>query len=192
MGRAWYESGKLLRKRNTFSDFIACADHLVATGITSHERLAIEGISAGGVLAGAVINMRPDLCAVAVARVPFVDAVTTMLDDSLPLTVIEWEEWGNPNQPDYYEYMKSYSPYDNVHDASYPAILAISGLNDTRVSYWEPAKWVARLRAVSQTERPILLSTKMSAGHGGPSGRYEAWRETAFAYSFIVWALGLD
>ena len=186
MGRRWYEDGKLAHKRNTFTDFVACADHLVATGWTSHDRLAIRGGSAGGLLIGAVLNLRPDLAAAAVAQVPFVDVVTTMLDATLPLTVTEYEEWGNPNDPEVYRRMLGYSPYDNLHAADYPAVLATAGLNDPRVGYWEPAKWVARLRALRSGDRPVLLQTEMGAGHGGPSGRYEGWRKEAFALAFVL------
>ncbi len=186
MGRRWYEDGKFARKSNTFTDFIACADHLVAAGWTSHRRLAIRGGSAGGLLIGAVLNLRPDIAAVALAHVPFVDVVTTMLDETLPLTVTEYEEWGDPNQPDAYRDMLAYSPYDNVRQAAYPAVLATAGLNDPRVGYWEPAKWVARLRERGTGDRPVLLQTEMGAGHGGPSGRYDAWRKEAFALAFVL------
>ena len=192
MGREWYENGKLLRKRNTFDDFVACAEHLVGEGYTSPDKLAIRGRSAGGLLIGAVLNQRPELFAVAVAQVPFVDALTTMLDDKLPLTVNEYDEWGNPKDEEYYRYIKSYSPYDNVHPAAYPAILVTGGLNDPRVSYWEPAKWVARLRRVNTGSGAVLLKTQMSAGHMGPSGRYESWREEAFVMAFVISRLGLD
>jgi oligopeptidase B len=186
MGRRWYDAGKLARKSNTFSDFVACADHLVAQGWTAHDRLAIRGGSAGGLLIGAVLNLRPDLAAVALAHVPFVDVVSTMLDDTLPLTVTEYEEWGNPNQPDAYRDMLAYSPYDNLRAADYPAVLATAGLNDPRVGYWEPAKWVARLRERRTGARPVLLQTEMGAGHGGPSGRYDAWHKEAFALAFVL------
>ena len=186
MGRRWYDDGKLQHKSNTFTDFIACADHLVAAGWTSHQRLAIRGASAGGLLIGAVLNLRPDLAAVALAQVPFVDALNTMLDDTLPLTVTEYEEWGNPNLPDDYRSMRAYSPYDNLHAADYPAVLATAGLNDPRVGYWEPAKWVARLRERRTGDRPVLLQTEMGAGHAGPSGRYDAWRKEAFALAFVL------
>jgi oligopeptidase B len=193
MGREWYEEGKFLRKRNTFGDFIACAEELIKEHYTNPRRLAIRGRSAGGLLIGAVLNERPDLFACAVAQVPFVDALTTMLDDKLPLTVNEYEEWGNPKEdPEYYRYLKSYSPYDNVHPAEYPAVLVTAGLNDPRVSYWEPAKWVAKLRKMNRGERPILLKTQMGAGHGGPSGRYESWREEAFVLAFVSSQMGLD
>ena len=192
MGREWYENGRLLHKRNTFDDFIACAQHLVAQGYTVPDRLAIRGRSAGGLLIGAVLNQRPDLFGCAVAQVPFVDALTTMLDDKLPLTVNEYDEWGDPREPDYYHYIKSYSPYDNVRNVEYPALLVMAGLNDPRVSYWEPAKWVAKLRAVNRGERPILLQTQMGSGHMGPSGRYDSWREEAFVTSFVLRQLSLD
>jgi len=192
MGREWYEDGRLLHKRNTFDDFIACAEHLVARGYTRPECLAIRGRSAGGLLVGAVLNARPDLFGCAVAQVPFVDALTTMLDDKLPLTVNEYDEWGNPAELDYYQYIESYSPYDNVHPADYPALLVTGGLNDPRVSYWEPAKWVAKLRTVNRGERPIILKTQMGAGHMGPSGRYESWREEAFVMAFVMSRFGID
>ena len=192
MGREWYENGRLLHKRKTFDDFIACAQHLVAQGYTVPDRLAIRGRSAGGLLIGAVLNQRPDLFGCAVAQVPFVDALTTMLDDKLPLTVNEYDEWGDPREPDYYHYIKSYSPYDNVRNVEYPALLVMAGLNDPRVSYWEPAKWVAKLRAVNRGERPILLQTQMGSGHMGPSGRYDSWREEAFVTSFVLRQLSLD
>lgn len=187
MGRSWYEQGRLRQKRNTFTDFIACAEKLVSEGWTSPSRLAIRGGSAGGLLVGAVLNMRPDLFRAAVAEVPFVDVVTTMSDDSLPLTVTEWEEWGNPrDDPEAYEYMKSYSPFDNVHEASYPALYVTAGLNDPRVGYWEPAKWVAKLRASTTGPQPILLRTELGAGHQGPSGRYDAWRDEARVQAFLL------
>ena len=187
MGRAWYENGKKLRKPNTFTDFVAAADHLVHAGWTSRERLAIRGGSAGGLLIGAVLNHRPNLCAAAVAEVPFVDALNTILDPSLPLTVLEWDEWGNPvEDPEVYAVMKSYAPYDNVQHAVYPAIYATGGLNDPRVSYWEPAKWVARIRDRMIGGGPVLLKTELGAGHGGPSGRYNAWKDEARIQAFIL------
>ena len=186
MGRAWYEDGKLLRKKNTFNDFIACAEALQNTGVTSSDKLAINGGSAGGMLIGAVINARPELFKVAVADVPFVDVLNTMSDPTLPLTVIEWEEWGNPADKIYFDYMRSYSPYDNVTPQSYPSLLVTAGLNDPRVQYWEPAKWVAKLRATAVGTNPILLKTNMGAGHGGASGRYGYLRETAFEYAFVL------
>jgi len=191
MGRPWYDDGKLLHKPNTFTDFVACADHLVGAGYTSPSRLAIRGASAGGLLIGAVLNLRPDLCRAAVAEVPFVDALSTILDPTLPLTVTEWEEWGNPlEDPAVYACMRSYAPYDNVRAAPYPTILATAGLNDPRVSYWEPAKWVQRLRERSTSGQPVYLKTEMGAGHGGPSGRYDAWRDEALVYAFLLDALG--
>jgi oligopeptidase B len=186
LGREWYEDGKFLNKTNTFGDFIACAERLVELGYTSPRSLAIRGRSAGGLLIGAVVNMRPDLFGCAVAQVPFVDALTTMLDDKLPLTVNEFEEWGNPADLEFYEYMKSYSPYDNVQTAEYPALLVTAGLNDPRVSYWEPAKWVAKLRTMNSGDQPVLLKTEMGSGHMGPSGRYESWREEAFISAFVI------
>ena len=192
MGREWYEYGRLLNKCNTFTDFIACAERLVDAGYTKSGDLAIRGRSAGGLLVGAVLNMRPDLFACAIAQVPFVDALTTMLDDKLPLTVNEYDEWGNPQEAEFYHYIKSYSPYDNVRAAAYPALLVMAGLNDPRVSYWEPAKWVARLRTLNRGERPIILKTQMGSGHMGPSGRYESWREEAFVMAFAITQLGFD
>ena len=192
MGRWWYEEGKLLHKRNTFDDFIACAEYLVSAGYTTPECLAIRGRSAGGLLIGAVLNARPDLFACAVAQMPFVDALTTMLDDKLPLTVNEYDEWGDPADPRFYEYIKSYSPYDNVREAPYPAVLVMAGLNDPRVSYWEPAKWVAKLRTANRGGRPIVLRTQMGSGHSGPSGRYESWREEAIVTAFVIAQLGVD
>jgi oligopeptidase B len=193
LGRPWYDDGKLLHKRNTFTDFIAAAELLVAGGLTSPARLAARGGSAGGLLMGAVANLRPDLFAAVVAEVPFVDCLTTILDETLPLTVTEWEEWGNPvEDPEVYAYMKGYSPYDNVSAQDYPAILATAGLNDPRVSYWEPAKWVQALRAATTGSRPILLKTEMGAGHQGLSGRYDAWKDEAFVFAFLLDALGVD
>jgi len=186
MGRSWYTDGKLLRKKNTFTDFIACAQHLVRQGWTSSGRLVARGGSAGGLLMGAVANMAPEVFAGIVAQVPFVDALTTILDPSLPLTVTEWEEWGDPlHDPAVYAYMKSYTPYENVTGQVYPPIFALTGLNDTRVTYHEPAKWIARLRSVAKGG-PFLLKTEMEAGHGGRSGRYDAWREEALVLAWIV------
>ncbi len=185
MGRKWYEDGKFLHKKNTFTDFIACAEHLVAEKWTNRDRLVISGGSAGGLLMGAVINLRPDLFKAVVADVPFVDVLTSILDTSLPLTILEWEEWGNPNQKEYYDYIKSYSPYDNVAAKDYPDLLITAGLNDSRVKYWEPAKWTAKLRELKTDNNLLLLKTNMSAGHGGASGRYESLKEIAFEYAFI-------
>ncbi|MET9343799.1 S9 family peptidase [Nonomuraea sp. NPDC003804] len=184
MGRRWYEEGKLTRKKNTFTDFVAAARHLKASGWS--ERIVARGGSAGGLLMGAVANLAPEEFAGVVAEVPFVDALNTILDPSLPLTVIEWDEWGDPlHNADVYAYMKGYSPYENVAATTYPPILAITSLNDTRVLYHEPAKWIARLRATAQGG-PFLLKTEMGAGHGGRSGRYDAWKEEAFALSWII------
>ena len=192
MGRSWYEDGKLLHKRNTFTDFVAAADHLIAQGYTSPHLLAARGGSAGGLLMGAVANLAPERFHAIVAEVPFVDNVNTMLDPSLPLTVTEWEEWGNPaTDPEAYRYMRSYSPYENVAGRTYPAILATAGLNDPRVAYHEPAKWVARLRAASTGGAPVLLKTEMGAGHSGPSGRYDAWRDEALVLAFVLDQLGV-
>jgi len=190
LGRAWYDNGKLLAKKNTFTDFVACAAHLAKTGWSAPERMVARGGSAGGLLVGAVANLAPHAFGGFVAEVPFVDALTTILDPSMPLTVTEWEEWGNPiEDPRVYAYMKSYSPYENVSSSPYPPILAVSSLNDTRVLYHEPAKWVARLRAVSP-ETPVLLKTEMGAGHSGPSGRYDVWREEAFVLAWILDRVG--
>lgn len=187
MGRLWYERGKLLDKKNTFTDFIAAAQHLVDAGVTRPQNLVALGGSAGGLLMGAVANMAPELFAGILAQVPFVDPLTTILDPSLPLTVTEWDEWGNPLEDrDVYHYMKSYSPYENIEAKEYPAILAMTSLNDTRVFYVEPAKWVAALRHTKTDGHPVLLRTQMAAGHGGISGRYERWRETAFQYAWLL------
>jgi oligopeptidase B len=186
LGRQWYEDGKLLKKKNTFTDFIDCAEYLVREGYTRPERLYIQGGSAGGLLIGAVINMRPDLFHAAVAHVPFVDVVTTMLDDSIPLTTGEYDEWGNPNDKEYFDYMLSYSPYDNVAARDYPALLVTTGLHDSQVQYFEPAKWVARLRARRTDDDPLLMKTEMEAGHGGRSGRTKRYEEVAFSYAFLL------
>ncbi|MBE9197682.1 MULTISPECIES: S9 family peptidase [unclassified Nodularia (in: cyanobacteria)] len=191
MGRKWYEEGKFLHKKNTFTDFIACAEYLIAKNWTASDRLAITGGSAGGLLMGAVINMRPDLFKAVIANVPFVDVVTTILDTSLPLSAMEWEEWGNPNDKVYYDYMKSYSPYDQVEAKEYPDLLITAGLNDSRVKYWEPAKWTAKLRELKTDNHLLLLKTNMGAGHSGASGRYESLRELAFEDAFILDRLGL-
>jgi oligopeptidase B len=192
LGREWYDAGKLLHKRNTFTDFIACAEHLVASGYTSPARLVARGASAGGLLMGAIANMRPDLFTAIVAQVPFVDVITTMQDESLPLTVTEWEEWGNPADPDIYEQMRQYSPYDNVTDQPYPAMLITTGLHDSAVQFWEPVKWAARLRAHTTSGKPVLLRVELDAGHHGPSGRYDAWREEAFVSTFTLAQLGIE
>lgn len=190
MGRQWYEDGKLLHKKNTFSDFIACAEHLITQGYTMPQKLVIRGRSAGGLLMGAVTNMRPDLFAGVIAGVPFVDVINTMLDHSIPLTVGEFEEWGNPVDKQFYAYMKSYSPYDNLTAQAYPHILVTAGLNDPRVQYWEPAKWVAQLRTLKTDQNQLLLKTNMAAGHSGASGRYDYLREIAFEYAFILNIVG--
>ena len=198
LGRHWYEEGKYLAKPNTFTDFVACARTLVDGGWTSPDRLVARGGSAGGLLMGAVANLAPGLFRAIVAEVPFVDCLTTILDETLPLTVLEWEEWGNPvEDPEVYAVMKSYSPYDNVRSVDadgtpvrYPDILATGGLSDPRVGFWEPAKWVAKLRAANPENR-VLLKTEMGAGHAGPSGRYDAWRDEAFVYAFVLEAVGL-
>ena len=188
LGRTWYEQGKQLVKMNTFTDFIACADYLVERGYTTPARLAARGASAGGLLMGAVANLAPERFRAIHAGVPFVDALTTILNPELPLTVIEWDEWGDPlHNPKVYAYMKSYTPYENVRSVDYPAILATTSLNDTRVFYVEPAKWIAALRhAATNSERKILLKTEMVAGHGGVSGRYKSWHELAFEYAWII------
>lgn len=186
MGRPWYEDGKFLKKKNTFTDFIACAEHLIAMRYTSKGRIVIVGGSAGGMLVGATINMRPDLFKGAVAHVPFVDVVNTMLDETLPLTVTEYEEWGDPGKKEYYDYMKSYSPYDNVEAKDYPHLLVTAGLNDPRVTYWEPMKWVQQLRDKKTDGNLLLLHTHMGAGHGGASGRYDSLKDIALEYVFIL------
>ena len=186
MGRQWYDEGKMLRKMNTFTDFIDVAEFLVRERYTSADRLAANGGSAGGLLMGVVANLRPDLFKVIVADVPFVDVINTMLDASLPLTAQEWEQWGDPNSPEAYRYMRRYSPYDNVTAKAYPRMLVTSGLNDSRVGYFEPTKWVARLRAMRTDANPLLLRMNMGAGHGGSSGRYERLKEQAFRYAFII------
>ena len=190
LGRGWYEAGKLLAKQNSFTDFIACAEHLIAQGYTSSQKLTISGRSAGGLLMGAVTTLRPDLFAGVIAGVPFVDVINTMLDASIPLTVSEFEEWGNPLHPDFYAYMKAYSPYDNVAAMAYPHILATAGFNDPRVQYWEPAKWVAKLRTLKTDDNRLLLKTNLAAGHSGASGRYDALREAAFEYAFLLDVVG--
>ena len=192
LGRRWYDDGKLRKKKNTFTDFIACAEHLVAAGRTTPERLFAMGGSAGGLLMGAVVNLRPDLFHGMVAQVPFVDVVTTMLDESIPLTTGEYDEWGNPNQPEDYAYIRSYSPYDNMDPVTWPHLLVMTGLHDSQVQYWEPAKWVARRRALQlDAGRRLLLKTNMDAGHGGASGRFRQYREIALQYAFLLDLAGL-
>ncbi|WP_426206673.1 S9 family peptidase [Pseudomonas sp. TWP3-1] len=185
LGEAWYRAGKQEHKHNTFSDFIACAEFLILNGITTAPQLAISGGSAGGLLIGAVLNQRPDLFGVAIAEVPFVDVLNTMLDPELPLTVTEYDEWGNPEEPDVYERIKAYAPYENVTAQAYPATLVIAGYNDSRVQYWEAAKWVAKLRASKTDDNLLLLKTELGAGHGGMSGRYQGLRDVALEYAFV-------
>jgi len=186
MGRHWYEDGKLLNKKNTFTDFIDCGKALVEKKYSDPKRLYAMGGSAGGLLMGAVVNMEPDMWAGIIAAVPFVDVVTTMLDESIPLTTGEFDEWGNPKDKPYYDYIKSYSPYDNVEAKNYPPMLVTTGLHDSQVQYWEPAKWVARLREMKTDKNPLLLYTNMDAGHGGASGRFRQFKETALEYSFLL------
>lgn len=192
LGRTWYEDGRLLNKKNTFSDFISCAEYLVNHGYVSARRVAIIGGSAGGLLMGAVMNMRPELFSTVIAEVPFVDVLNTMSDPSLPLTVTEYEEWGNPQDPKYFDYMASYSPYDNVTEKQYPNLLVTAGLNDSRVSYWEPAKWVAKQRTLQHQNRLLVLKTNMGAGHHGDSGRFDRLKETALAYAFAITTLNIE
>ena len=186
LGEAWYRAGKQEHKHNTFSDFIACAEHLISNGFTTAEQLAISGGSAGGLLIGAVLNQRPELFKVAIAEVPFVDVLNTMLDPDLPLTVTEYDEWGNPEEPDVYDRIRAYAPYENVSAQAYPALLVIAGYNDSRVQYWEAAKWVAKLRATKTDDNPLLLKTELGAGHGGMSGRYQGLRDVALEYAFVL------
>jgi oligopeptidase B len=190
LGKRWHDDGRMLKKRNTFTDFIAAADALVTAGYTARDRLVIEGGSAGGLLIGAVLNFRPDLCHAALMRVPFVDVINTMLDESLPLTVGEFEEWGNPKIREHYEYMKTYCPYTNLAARPYPTILVRTALNDSQVMYWEPAKWVAELRALNGGHPPLLFKINMAAGHGGSSGRYDALHELSFDYAWTLRVLG--
>ncbi|WP_346840669.1 S9 family peptidase [Metapseudomonas otitidis] len=191
LGEAWYRAGKLEHKANTFGDFIACAEHLLAEGLTTREQLVISGGSAGGLLIGAVLNQRPELFAAAIAEVPFVDVLNTMQNPDLPLTVTEYDEWGDPNQPEVFERIRSYAPYENVKPQAYPALLVVAGYNDSRVQYWEAAKWVAKLRATRTDNHLLLLKTDLGAGHGGMSGRYQALRDVALEYAFLFKVLGL-
>ena len=186
LGEAWYRAGKQEHKQNTFDDFIACAEHLIAEGVTSAGQLAISGGSAGGLLIGAVLNQRPELFKVAIAEVPFVDVLNTMLDPELPLTVTEYDEWGNPQEPEVHARIKAYAPYENVKAQAYPSMLVIAGYNDSRVQYWEAAKWVARLRVSKTDSNPLLLKTELGAGHGGMSGRYQGLRDVALEYAFVL------
>jgi oligopeptidase B len=192
LGRPWYENGKMFDKMNTFTDFISCAETLIEQGYASSETLMASGGSAGGLLMGTVVNLRPDLFRGVLAAVPFVDVMTTMLDETIPLTTGEYDEWGNPNNEDSYNYMKSYSPYDNVTAQDYPAMLITTGLHDSQVQYWEPAKWVARLRKLRTNRRePLLLYCNMETGHGGASGRFESLKETAMEYAFFLDLMGI-
>jgi len=191
LGRSWYDDGKLLKKKNTFTDYIDCAEFLIREKYTSTDRLMAYGGSAGGLLVGAVVNMRPDLFKGLIAAVPFVDVITTMLDETIPLTTGEYDEWGNPNDKNYYDYMLSYSPYDNVEKKAYPNMLVTAGLHDSQVQYWEPAKWVARLRDMNTGDNLLLLYTNMETGHSGASGRFEYHRETAMEYAFLLKLLGI-
>ncbi|MFO3722327.1 S9 family peptidase [Pseudomonas sp. HLMP] len=191
LGEAWYRAGKQAHKQNSFDDFIACAEYLVAEGVTSRERLVISGGSAGGLLMGAVLNQRPELFRCAIAEVPFVDVLNTMLDPELPLTVTEYDEWGNPEDPQVYARIKAYAPYENVKAQAYPAMLVVAGYNDSRVQYWEAAKWVARLRTCKTDDNLLLLKTEMGAGHGGMSGRYQGLRDVALEYAFVLNELGV-
>jgi oligopeptidase B len=190
-GRQWYDDGKLLKKMNTFNDFNACAEYLIEQKYTSTDKLFAQGGSAGGLLMGAVVNLRPDLYKGIIANVPFVDVLTTMLDESIPLTTGEYDEWGNPNEKTYYDYMKSYSPYDNVEAKDYPAMLVTTGLNDSQVQYWEPTKWVAKLRDMKTDDNLLLLRIEMETGHGGASGRFERYKEVALEYAFMFKILGI-
>ena len=191
MGEAWHNDGKMMKKRNTFTDFIACADYLVHERYTGHDRMAIQGGSAGGLLIASVLNMRPDVCKVAHLAVPFVDVINTMLDESLPLTVGEFLEWGNPKKKEEYDYMKTYCPYTNLTKKNYPAILVTTSFNDSQVMYWEPAKYVAKLRSLKTDNNPLLFKIKMEAGHGGASGRYDYLKDQAFNYAFVLNQLGI-
>ena len=192
LGRQWYEDGKLLKKKNTFLDFISCGKYLVDKGFTCHDKMFAMGGSAGGLLVGAVVNMAPEMWRGIIAQVPFVDVVTTMLDETIPLTTGEYDEWGNPNEKEYYDYMKSYSPYDNVERKAYPAMLVTTGLHDSQVQYWEPAKWVAKLRELKTDDNPLYLKTNMDFGHGGASGRFEGIKEIALEYAFVLSQLGIN
>lgn len=191
MGRAWYENGKMLNKRNTFTDFISCAEYLIREGYTRREKLAIEGRSAGGLLVGACMTMRPDLFGAVIAGVPFVDVINTMSDPSIPLTTLEYDQWGNPDNQEYFDYMMSYSPYDNIRATDYPQILVTTGLNDPRVAYWEPAKFTAKLRELKTDNNILVLKTNFDAGHAGASGRYDYLKEVAFDYAFLIDKVGI-
>ena len=191
LGRPWYENGRMLNKKNTFKDFISSSKFLIEKGYTSSEHLYAEGGSAGGLLMGAIMNMAPDLYNGVIAAVPFVDVLTTMSDESIPLTTFEYDEWGNPANKDEYFYMKTYSPYDNIKSVEYPHLLVTTGLHDSQVQYWEPAKWVARLRKQRQGNNLLLLKTNMDAGHGGASGRFDRYKEVALRHAFLLKLAGL-
>jgi oligopeptidase B len=191
MGRPWYEDGKMLKKMNTFTDFIACSKHLIKAQYTSSEHLYAQGGSAGGLLMGVITNLAPELYKGIVSQVPFLDVVTTMLDESIPLTTGEFDEWGNPKNKTYYDYMLSYSPYDNIQKKDYPNIMITSGFHDSQVQYWEPTKYVAKMRDMKTDDNLLLLYTNMDAGHGGASGRYESLKEVAKVYAFILDLEGL-
>jgi len=192
LGDAWHDAGKMRVKGNTFTDFIAVTEGLLEQGYGARDRVAIEGGSAGGLLMGAVVNLRPDLFSVVISHVPFVDVMNTMLDASLPLTVAEYEEWGNPNHPDDFATMLAYSPYDNLHEDDFPAMLVKTSLHDSQVMYWEPAKYVAKLRTLKRNATPLLLHINMEAGHGGASGRYDYLKEIAFDYAFLLTTLAIE
>ncbi len=192
LGKPWHDAGRMMSKKNTFTDFIAVAETLIADKYTSRDRLVIEGGSAGGLLMGAVTNMRPDLFRAVVSHVPFVDVINSMYDETLPLTVGEFEEWGNPKIKEQYEYMKSYSPYDNLEAKAYPAMLVKTSFDDSQVMYWEPAKYVAKLRTLKTDKNPLILKTNMAGGHGGSSGRYDRLREIAFDYAFLLTQTGIE
>jgi oligopeptidase B len=186
LGRNWYEEGKLLKKKNTFNDFIDCSKFLIENNYTSPSHLHALGGSAGGLLMGVIVNEAPELYRSVIAAVPFVDVVTTMLDSSIPLTTGEYDEWGNPNEKEYYDYMKSYSPYDNVKAQAYPNLLITAGYHDSQVQYWEPAKWAAKLRTLKTDTNVLFLNTNMEAGHSGASGRFDALKETAKEFAFML------
>jgi oligopeptidase B len=192
MGREWYENGRMLNKKNTFTDFIACAEHLIKEGFTSKEKLAIQGASAGGLLVGACLTMRPDLFKAVICKVPFVDVVTTMSDPTIPLTTVEYDQWGNPENKEYFDYMMSYSPYNNIRATEYPHMLITTGLNDPRVAYWEPAKFAAKLRDMKTDNNLIVFYTNYDSGHAGASGRYDFLKEVALDYAFLIDRLGGD
>jgi oligopeptidase B len=191
MGGQWYEDGKMLKKKNTFTDFIDCSKYLIENKYSASDKLFANGGSAGGLLMGAITNMAPELYKGIIADVPFVDVMSTMMDETIPLTTFEWKEWGNPNIQEEYDYMLSYSPYDNVEKKAYPNLLVTTGLHDSQVQYWEPAKWVAKLRDMKTDNNILILSTNMDAGHGGASGRFQALKEDALMYAFVFDLLGI-